>query len=106
MTPVIWNADSCDWSLNLTLATGDFVDPPMDGWGMRQSVDAIEWEMRQNVGRREGVIILEHELSEQSVDAFKQTYPLLKELAWSTGTVAELGEMEWYQQEGGDVESL
>jgi 16S rRNA G966 N2-methylase RsmD len=94
----MWSADSADWTLNQTYASGDFVDPPYQGWTTQTSIDALEREMRDKTNADRGIIVLEHELSEESVEAFTRSYPKLKEHAWTTGAIPELEEgMLWYQ---------
>lgn len=45
----------------------------------------------------EGIIVLEHELSEESVQAFTESRPVLKEKGWKAGTVPDLLGLPWYQ---------
>lgn len=45
----------------------------------------------------EGVIVLEHELSFESVQAFTDSYPKLKVEKWRSGTVPDLLDVPWYQ---------
>jgi chitin deacetylase len=94
----MWSADSADWTLNQTHATGDFVDPPYAGWTTQTSIDALEREMREGAARDRGVIVLEHELSEESVEAFVRSFPKLQEHQWTSGAIPELQDgFPWYQ---------
>ncbi|KAI8453915.1 hypothetical protein BY996DRAFT_4582534 [Phakopsora pachyrhizi] len=101
---LMWNCDSSDWTLNQTYAIGDFVDPPMGGFGLNQSVDQIRSHQRSITNQKDGddvvpgKIILEHELSLESVEAFRVTYEGLERFGWATCTVADCIGSDWYQQ--------
>ncbi len=41
MTPVMWNGDSTDWSLDQTYASGDFVDPAYPDFNLGKSLAQI-----------------------------------------------------------------
>lgn len=45
----------------------------------------------------EGVVALEHELSFESIQAFTDSYPLLRQLKWRTGALPDLLNLQWYQ---------
>ncbi|PLW36045.1 hypothetical protein PCANC_16104 [Puccinia coronata f. sp. avenae] len=96
LTTTLWNCDSSDWSLNQTYALGDFLDPPMGGFGVQESVGMINGHINQP-DKSVGKIILEHELSFESVEAFKLTFPNLKRNSWSTCNLADCLDLEWYQ---------
>ena len=51
----------------------------------------------QDAVNGEGVIVLEHELSNESIQAFTDSQPLLKEKGWKAGTVPDLLGLPWYQ---------
>lgn len=94
----MWNCDSSDWTLNQTHAIGDFVDPPMGGFGIPQAVDQIKAQAHVPASQQtQGRIILEHELSEESVKAFELTFDLVKASGYQTGTVAECLNANQYQ---------
>jgi len=98
MTAVMWNFDSWDWSLNQTWASGDFVDPPFPDFVTEMSTARLTDRMADNDRvNGEGVIALEHELSFESVQAFTDSYPTLKQKDWQWGTVPDLLELPWYQ---------
>jgi hypothetical protein len=117
MTAVMWNYDSFDWSLNQyvlsvwlpqatdicwfsrTYASGDFIDPPYDWLTTEMSTQRLVDRMSepQDVVNGEGVIVLEHELSEESVLAFTESHPQLREKGWKAGTVPDLLGLPWYQ---------
>jgi hypothetical protein len=44
-----------------------------------------------------GVVVLEHELSHESVEAFARSYPVLAERGWKTGPIPSLLDLPWYQ---------
>ncbi|KAA1112743.1 hypothetical protein PGT21_008094 [Puccinia graminis f. sp. tritici] len=96
LTTTLWNCDSSDWSLNQTFALGDFLDPPMNGFGVQESVGMINGHINQP-DKSVGKIILEHELSFESVEAFKLTFPNLKQNSWSTCNLADCLDLPWYQ---------
>jgi len=96
LTTTLWNCDSSDWSLNQTYALGDFLDPPMAGFGVQESVAMITQHITQP-DKSVGKIILEHELSFESVQAFIQTFPLLKQNSWTTCNLADCLHLKWYQ---------
>jgi len=98
MTAVMWNFDSWDWSLNQTWASGDFVDPPFPNFVTEMSTARLTERMADNDRvNGEGVIALEHELSFESVQAFTDSYPTLKQKDWRWGTVPDLLQLPWYQ---------
>ncbi|KAK7049516.1 hypothetical protein VNI00_005547 [Paramarasmius palmivorus] len=76
MDTAIWNQDTDDWSLT----TGG------------QNMDAINHDMDQwlSGSKTPGLIILEHELSDQSVQAFMTNYPKVKSNGWQTNSLARL----------------
>jgi chitin deacetylase len=105
MIPVMWNGDSVDWSLDQTYASGDFVDPAYPDFTLDRSLAEIRHSIEGPktvrdspnaiiIGKltlsQEGIIILEHELSEDSVKAFATTFPELGKQGWKIGTVDEV----------------
>lgn len=96
LTTTLWNCDSSDWSLNQTYALGDFLDPPMAGFGVQESVGMINQHINQP-DKSLGKIILQHELSLESVQAFIQTFPRLKQNSWTTCNLADCLDQKWYQ---------
>lgn len=127
MTAVMWNWDSSDWSLNQTYARGDFIDPPYSWLTPPIASDLMIERIRKpnllpltpeemsreeqegeaggvGVERREGVIALEHELSEESVGLFVGSFGELRKEGWEVGTVPDVigrreGEgVDWYQR--------
>jgi len=75
---VLWNQDTEDWSLTVTPpgTTAATINASMTQW--------------LTGSKTPGLMILEHELSDQSVDAFIAAYPLIKANNWKTASVARL----------------
>lgn len=112
---VIWNYDSVDWGLNQTYATGDLVDTPdpTTAPSYQAVVDGIKIIAANGPGfdpkktasvNREsnqvGCLILEHELSEESVSAFKDSWEFVKNQGWRMVPLPEGlpgGNGDWYQ---------
>ncbi|KAI6113679.1 hypothetical protein EV401DRAFT_2074320 [Pisolithus croceorrhizus] len=85
LTTVIWNQDTNDWSLS---------DPvPIT------SLDKIATQMHTWLtgSKKPGLIILEHELSNQSVQAFMDAWDLVVSNGWKTTSVAQMGGASAYQ---------
>ncbi|OAX43494.1 carbohydrate esterase family 4 protein [Rhizopogon vinicolor AM-OR11-026] len=82
---VIWNQDTDDWSLS---EPHPAVSP-----------EEIQQQMTQWLtGPKDtGLIILEHELSDQSVKAFMDAYPLMVSNGWKRISVAQLDASPAYQ---------
>ncbi|KAJ7068275.1 hypothetical protein C8F01DRAFT_1050292 [Mycena amicta] len=77
LTTVIWNQDTEDWSLTT------------QGGTTSQKINAsmTEWITGP---KSPGLIILEHELSDQSVAAFMAAFPVMHANSWKTVSVAQL----------------
>ncbi|KAF7311286.1 Carbohydrate esterase family 4 protein [Mycena kentingensis (nom. inval.)] len=76
MHTVIWNQDTRDWSMELTPA----------GTTMEKiASDMNEWIKGP---KSPGLVILEHELSSDTVQAFKSAFPLMGQNGWITGSLA------------------
>ncbi|KAF7333716.1 Chitin deacetylase [Mycena venus] len=75
---VVWNQDTEDWSLTET--------PP------ETTTDKIASQMNTwlNGPKDPGLMILEHELSAQSVGAFMAAFPLMKSTGWNVQSAARL----------------
>ncbi|KAJ7923398.1 chitin deacetylase [Mycena leptocephala] len=78
LTTIIWNQDTSDWSLTDT--------PP------GTTAAAINTSMHQWLTgpKSPGLIILEHELSNQSVASFVAAYPVMKQNNWNIVSLAQL----------------
>lgn len=69
LTTVIWNQDPSDWSLSIGGTT----------------LDKVQASLQQFITgpKSPGLVILEHELSDQSVQAFINVYPLIGRNNWT-----------------------
>ncbi|KAJ6539347.1 hypothetical protein B0H19DRAFT_1269671 [Mycena capillaripes] len=76
LTTVIWNQDTEDWSLTTGGTTAQVINASMTEWITGP--------------KSPGLIILEHELSDQSVASFMAAYPLMKSNNWNTASVAQI----------------
>lgn len=101
---VIWNFDSVDWGLNQTYATGDQVDrpDPNSSPSLDQVIGQIEsFAVDVSSGRKTGGVILEHELSEESVEAFKRSWATVQRQNFHrVGPLPDClndGRTDWYQ---------
>ena len=86
MTAVMWNHDTEDWSMMST--------PP------GTSLDKIQSDMTQWLTgpKSPGLIILEHELTNDTVQAFINAYPLIAQNGWKAVSQLQLEDsMETYQ---------
>ncbi|TFK32917.1 chitin deacetylase [Crucibulum laeve] len=84
LTTIIWNQDTEDWSLTSGGTTPAQVHTQMTQW--------------LSGSKSPGLIILEHELSDASVHAFMDAYPLIKSNGWKTESLAQLiGDGRAYQ---------
>lgn len=87
MDTVIWNQDTGDWSLTTGGTTPQAVQSSMQ---------------RFLTGPKSpGLMILEHELTPQSVSAFMAAYPLIKGNGWSLQSLAQLYGGRSYQNAQG-----
>ncbi|KAH9817710.1 family 4 carbohydrate esterase, partial [Melampsora americana] len=92
-----------NWSLNQTYAIGDYIDPPMKGFGIEESVRQIRSHLQSDrvksnpIEEREGMMILEHELSEESVKVFELSFDEVKKEGYRTCNVADCLGSDWYQ---------
>ncbi|KAG6900966.1 hypothetical protein C0993_004403 [Termitomyces sp. T159_Od127] len=74
---VIWNHDTEDWSLTSPKGTTPQI--------IHDSF--VQW---LSGPKSPGIITLEHELSDMSVSAFMDAWPLLGPAGWKTGSLAEI----------------
>jgi len=77
LTTILWNQDTSDWSLTSTGGT---------------TLGAINASMTQWLTgpKTPGLIILEHELSNLSAQAFESAYPLMVSQGWTLPSVATI----------------
>ncbi|KAJ7717003.1 carbohydrate esterase family 4 protein [Mycena metata] len=78
LTTIIWNQDTSDWSLDES--------PP------GTTADKIKASMQQWLTgpKSPGLIILEHELTNDSVASFVAAYPVMKSNGWNVVSLAQL----------------
>ncbi|KAL0070768.1 hypothetical protein AAF712_001989 [Marasmius tenuissimus] len=89
MTTVIWNQDSADWQISAGKQSIQGISQSYDQW-LTGSKD-------------HGLMILEHELSDQTVQAFMENYPKIKSNGWETASLARIvSGAEPYQNVLGD----
>jgi peptidoglycan/xylan/chitin deacetylase (PgdA/CDA1 family) len=88
LTTVIWNRDLLDWELGTPYMTPARVQQNLTAW--------------YTGPKSPGLIILEHELSNETVDAFIKAYPLIKQNGWEARSVAQiLGGPAYLNVDGG-----
>jgi hypothetical protein len=85
---VIWNHDTEDWTLTTGGTTPSKIHSNMQKW--------------LSGPKSPGLVILEHELSTGSVQAFIDAYPLMKSNGWQILTVADALGSSWYQNSQND----
>jgi hypothetical protein len=90
LTAVLWNHDTSDWSLGEPGGT---------------TPQAVQANLQKWLAgpKNPGLIILEHELSNESVQAFITAYPLIKQNNWTLTSVAELDGLGAYQNAKDDT---
>ncbi|KAH9461578.1 hypothetical protein Pst134EA_017878 [Puccinia striiformis f. sp. tritici] len=103
---VIWNFDSMDWGLNQTYSTGDQVDiaDPTKSPRLEEVVQSIGRFASSNSSSsasRVGGLILEHELSFEAVEAFRQSWSVVRNQNFTSlgplPVCLDGGKSEWYQ---------
>ena len=77
LTTVIWNQDTEDWSL--TSANGTTLP-----------IIQSSFQKWLSGPKSPGLIVLEHEFSEQTVQAFISAYPVIKANGWITASTARI----------------
>ncbi|KAF9230962.1 carbohydrate esterase family 4 protein [Melanogaster broomeanus] len=85
LTTVIWNRDTNDWELGST--------PP----GITQDEVASELQSWITGPTSPGLVILEHELSDMSVQAFVDAYPLMVSNGWNIVSLTQMDGLGSYQ---------
>ncbi|KAF9026290.1 glycoside hydrolase/deacetylase [Hymenopellis radicata] len=93
MEAILWNHDTNDWSIGSDPSTTvDSVDASITGW--------------LTGPKSPGLAILEHELTEDTVQAFMNAFPAMKANGWETASIAllasdtgsPLSECRWHWQ--------
>ncbi|KAJ8488599.1 hypothetical protein ONZ45_g13898 [Pleurotus djamor] len=82
---ILWNQDTADWSLTTGATTMGAINSSFHGW--------------LTGPKSPGLIVLEHELSDQSVQAFINAYPDIKRNGWTMISQAEIPDGSVYQNE-------
>ncbi|KAJ6562637.1 carbohydrate esterase family 4 protein [Mycena capillaripes] len=78
LTTIVWNQDTDDWSLT---------DSPPGTTAAKINSSMHEWLTGP---KSPGLIILEHELSNQSVASFVAAYPVMQQNNWNIVSLAQL----------------
>ncbi|KDQ11597.1 carbohydrate esterase family 4 protein [Botryobasidium botryosum FD-172 SS1] len=83
LTTVIWNEDTNDWELgtNVTL-TPQLIATSLQAW--------------YSGPKSPGLMILEHEIADPSVQVFIDSYPLIKANGWAAAGVPDVFNQSWY----------
>eukprot|EP00753_Platysulcus_tardus_P020925 PLAT8471.1.p1 GENE.PLAT8471.1~~PLAT8471.1.p1 ORF type:complete len:451 (+),score=-11.89 PLAT8471.1:43-1353(+) len=79
LTAIIWNQDTEDWSLT-------------ENGGTTMQAVAQNMQKWLTGAKTPGLIILEHELSAESVQAYMDAYPVMMQNGWQLKSVAEFGD--------------
>lgn len=91
LTTVVWNQDTNDWSLS---------DSPPGTTAAKVNASLTQWLTGP---KSPGLIILEHELSNQSVASFQAAYPMMLSTGWQVTSLAKLmGNGTSYQNAAND----
>ncbi|TFY80616.1 hypothetical protein EWM64_g3396 [Hericium alpestre] len=89
LTTVIWNQDSEDWSMP-TGTTPDKIHAQFQGWAAGPKTP--------------GLVILEHELNDATVQVFIDNFPLIKSNGWNVVSIAQMDKLNQpYQNAVGTV---
>ncbi|EIN10617.1 glycoside hydrolase/deacetylase, partial [Punctularia strigosozonata HHB-11173 SS5] len=89
---IIWNQDTEDWSLTSGGTTPEKVASSLHQWITGP--------------KSPGLIILEHELSNLSVDAFINAFPLIQQNGWQFTPVTRLNKSVPYQNSDDNTDSV
>ncbi|EIW73508.1 hypothetical protein TREMEDRAFT_70983 [Tremella mesenterica DSM 1558] len=88
---VVWNQDTGDWAIgNDPSYTIPSVESTMSGW-------------LTSSNKSTGLLVLEHELNDNTVGVFMAEYPVMQQNGWKVMTVADAFGMSWYQNSEGDT---
>jgi len=90
LTAVLWNHDSEDWTLG-------------EPGGITPQAIQANFQTWLSGPKNPGLIVLEHELYNASVQAFMTAYPLIKQNNWTLTSVTELGGQSAYQNVNNDT---
>ncbi|KAN0132610.1 carbohydrate esterase family 4 protein [Lactarius tabidus] len=90
LTTVVWNHDTGDWSLGA------------QGGTTPEAIQA-NFQTWLTGSKSPGLVVLEHELSDASVQSFMAAYPLITQNGWTMKSVAELDGEGAYQNADDDT---
>ncbi|KAL1946775.1 hypothetical protein VTO73DRAFT_14879 [Trametes versicolor] len=93
LTTVIWNQDTEDWSVG------------SPGGATRPEVNA-NLEKWITGPKSPGLVILEHELSNDTVGAFMQAFPLIQQNGWKFQSLATMDGGDVYQNSASSTEDV
>jgi len=91
LTGILWNQDTGDWMLPTGTTLGK-INASMTKW--------------LTGPKNPGLIILEHELTNQSVEAFISAYPVMKANGWNITSAAQLAGNVAYQNAAGSTDPV
>lgn len=80
---VPWDKDSGDWAISTGTYTKQQVDSTMNGW--------------LSGPKSPGLNILEHELNDNTIGVFMDSFPAMVSNGWNISNVADAWSMAWYQ---------
>lgn len=83
MTTVLWNRDTNDWKIGSGGHTVDSTTAEMKGWFGPE--------------KNPGIVALEHELNDDTVQVFLNVYPDAAKSGWKFESVADAFGYNWYQ---------
>ncbi|KAK1225963.1 hypothetical protein PQX77_011076 [Marasmius sp. AFHP31] len=89
MDTVIWNHDTGDWGMTTGINTMDSLLKNMDSWLAGP--------------KSPGLVVLEHESTDQIVRSFMESYPRVKSNGWQTKSLAALLGDPYQNVKGNDV---
>ncbi|WVQ83206.1 hypothetical protein IAT38_005345 [Cryptococcus sp. DSM 104549] len=91
---VLWNDDTDDWEIEESSKyTVDSVTGVLDGF-------------LTDTNTSKALCVLEHELSNNTIQVFKNEYPRMLELGWSVMNIADAWGMDWYVNAGNDTAAV
>ncbi|EAU84787.1 chitin deacetylase [Coprinopsis cinerea okayama7 len=81
---VIWNLDTDDWGLSTGAVTPESIVERFEGW--------------LSGPKSPGLMILQHEVTDASIDVFMNVFPLIAQQGWEFGSLASVvGDRRAYQ---------
>lgn len=98
---VMWDAECNDWCLQAN--GGSDCPGTVPGNTYQSVVDAVNKAVQ--MPKSPGVILLEHELTPQSVGIFKNAYPTIKSLGWQAKSVSDAFGQDWYTNAHDDADT-